>query len=143
MVGVVGADADAHVDGVGEGNGGRRGGLLQLFSGADVDGELVSATDDAQAGKAVLGCGDVRGFAAGGGAVLQGDMSVGVDGGIGVGGGGIEALAEDEDGFGGGVAGVGREVYVGGEAGVTGETLTQLKWKESVAPQRSAPPPVT
>jgi len=88
VVGVVGADADADVDGVvQDDSGGGRGGF---GAGADVEGELVAFALDAEVGDVVLGGGGVFGFAGGGGAVLEGDVAVVVDGGV-----GAEALAEE------------------------------------------------
>src|SRR6266567_935396 len=116
---VVGADADAHEDRTlhgkcvgGEGDhpaGFRQGG----------GGEDVAAALDANAFGVVLGGDDIGGGSAGGFAVLEGDVSIGMDSHVGVRRVGLESLAEDEHGLREGRGDVIGKLDVGADGGVT------------------------
>ena len=84
-------------------------------------GEAVAVTGDAEGLRVANRGGDIRGGSATHEAVLEGDVSVGVDGDVGVGRARVEGLAEDEDGFFVGWMVAGRKDDGGGEGGVAGD----------------------
>jgi hypothetical protein len=102
---VVRADAEADVERLLEGEAKTSaGGIERLAFGGDGHGDVLAALFEAE---------PFRGFSAGldfvcasacGGAILKGGQSVAVQGGIGVGGIGVEGLADNQNGFAMGIA---------------------------------------
>jgi hypothetical protein len=136
FVGVVGTEADADVEGLFEmeldaGADLMERGVGRIGSGGEIQGEGVAAFFDAEAVRGSYVEFDAFGDSALGAAKLQRGQADAVLGRVDVGGGGVEGLANDEDGFAMRVVlawsdgkGVG-EVDVGGEGDVAGSFLPE------------------
>lgn len=106
--------------------------------GSGKEGELVAAAFEAKVERPFEGGFDFGGGAGLGGAVLEGGESIAVEGGVGIGGIGIEILADHEDGFAMRVDAFAEEADVGREDEVAGDSAGKKVEGVGGAPDVSA-----